>query len=212
MIQLMLDDRYASMPWDEIDTVVFDVGNVLLLWDPVEVMTRTLPDRPDLYPELTIRVFKSPYWCMRDRESATVEEVIAAMAAGAPELEPFIRRIMYGWKDLPEIPEGIETVNICKAHGKRVYALTNYADKEFAYACSQHAFFAGFDGFMVSGREHVVKPGREIYELMASRFDFVPSRTLFIDDSPANIEGALHCGWQGICFNRAGKLHDFFKE
>ena len=210
MIRLMLDDKYPTMPWDEIDAVVFDVGNVLLLWNFTELLTRILPDRSDLYDVLTTRVFKSPYWCMRDRGSATLEEVIAAMSKTAPELEPYVRRVMENWIDLPAMPEGVSALKACKAHGKRLYALTNYADKEFAHACATHDFFALFDDYVVSGREHMVKPQQGIYDCLISRFGLDPSRTLFIDDSPANIEAALECGWQGLCYNKPGKLAQFF--
>ena len=169
-----------------------------------------IPERPDLHGELTIRVFKSPYWCMRDRGSATLEEVIAAMSTGATELEPYIRRVMEGWIDLPAMPEGVAALKACKAHGVKVYALTNYADKEFAHACATNDFFALFDDYVVSAREHLIKPGHEIYEVLISRYGLDPARTLFIDDTPANIEGALHCGWQGLCYNRPGKLTHFF--
>lgn len=212
MIRLMLDDQFETMPWDKIDAVVFDVGNVLLGFHANELLGRLIPERPDLHEELIIRIFKSPYWCMRDRNSATREEVIAAMSKTAPELEPYIRRVMEGWIDLPSITEGVDALKSCKAHGVKLYALTNYADKEFAYACQQHDFFSLFDDYVVSAREHLIKPGHEIYELLTERFGLDPTRTLFIDDSPANIEGALECGWQGICYNRAGKLENFFAK
>ena len=210
MIRLMFDDLYDTMPWEEIDAVVFDVGNVLLTWKAPEILARVVSERPDLHAELTVRVFHSPYWCMRDRESATVDEVIAAMSKTAPELEPYIRRIMLEWIDLPAVPEGVTALKACKAHGKKLYALTNYADKEFAHACATNEFFALFDDYVVSGREHLLKPGHEIYERLTERFQLDPARTLFIDDSPGNIEGALHCGWQGLCYNREGKLRQFF--
>ena len=211
-MNLMIDDKFQTMPWDEIDAVVFDVGNVLLLWNFDELLNRILPDRPDLHAELTIRVFKSPYWCMRDRGSASVDEVIAAMSKTAPEMEPYIRRLMTDWVDIPVITEGVEALKTCKAHGVKLYALTNYADKEFAYACKKHDFFSLFDDYVVSGRLHMVKPGFDIYKHLIDRFGLDPARTLFIDDSPANIEGALECGWQGICYNRGGKLQDFFAK
>ena len=211
MIRLMIDDKYETMPWDEIDAVVFDVGNVLLTFKPAELLSRLVPDRPDLHEELSVRIFRSPYWCMRDRGSATAEEVIAAMSKTAPELEPYIRRVMLGWRDLPAVSEGVEILKVCKARGKKLYALTNYADEEFAYACQQHAFFSLFDDYVVSGREHLVKPEHEIYEQLTGRFELDPARTLFIDDNIANIEGALHCGWQCICYNREGKLREFFR-
>lgn len=210
MIRLMIDDKYTCMPWDEIDAVVFDVGNVLLSFKSNELLNRFVPERPDLHEELDIRIFKSPYWCMRDRNSATLEEVISAMSSNAPELEPYIRRIMTCWIDLREIQEGVDALKICKAHGKKLFALTNYADKEFAYACENHEFFNLFDGFVVSAREHLVKPGLEIYAHLIYRFGLDPEKTLFIDDSPANIEGALESGWQGLCYNKPGKLSQFF--
>lgn len=211
-MNLMIDDKYPSMPWDEIDAVVFDVGNVLLTWTPQELLNRLVPERPDLHEELAVRILKSPYWCMRDRGSASLEEVIAAMSKTAPELEPSIRRVMTGWIDLPAIPEGVKALKVCKEHGVKLYALTNYADKEFAYACEKHDFFSLFDGYVVSGRLHMVKPGLEIYKHLIDSLGLDPARTLFIDDSPANIEAALESGWQGLCYNKAGKLANFFAK
>lgn len=212
MIRMMIDDLYPAMPWDEIDAVVFDVGNVLLGFQPKEILDRLIPERPDLHDELNARVFRSPYWCMRDRNSATAEEVIGAMSRTAPELEPFIRRIITEWIDLPPLKEGIAALHACKAHGKKLYALTNYADAEFAHACRTHEFFDLFDGFVVSSREHMVKPEHEIYELLTSRYCLEPSRLLFIDDNIANVEGALNCGWQCLCLNQPGKLDRFFAD
>ena len=212
MIRLMIDDQYNRMPWDKIDTVVFDVGNVLLSWKAQELLDRIVPERPDLHAELTERVFRSPYWSMRDRGSATVEEVITAMSLRVPELKPYIRHIMKEWIDLPAIPEGVETLKRCKEHGMKLYALTNYADKEFAYACEQHDFFKLFDGFLVSGREHTIKPGLDIYRLLISRFGLDPERSLFIDDSLMNIEAALESGLQALHYNKDGKLREFFAK
>lgn len=212
MIRLMIDDKFDSMPWDAIDTVVFDVGNVLLSWKAPELLARIIPERPDLHDELAERVFRSPYWSMRDRGSATVEEVIHAMSLRKPELEPYIRRLLTEWIDLPAMPEGVETLKLCKAHGVKLYALTNYADKEFAYACEQHDFFQLFDGFLVSGREHTIKPGLDIYRLLINRFQLDPERTLFIDDSLMNIEAALESGLQALHYNKDGKLLDFFAK
>lgn len=212
MIRLMIDDQYNRMPWDKIDTVVFDVGNVLLSWKAQELLDRIVPERPDLHAELAERVFRSPYWSMRDRGSATVEEVITAMSLRVPELKPYIRHIMKEWIDLPAIPEGVETLKRCKEHGMKLYALTNYADKEFAYACEQHDFFKLFDGFLVSGREHTIKPGLDIYRLLISRFGLDPERSLFIDDSLMNIEAALESGLQALHYNKDGKLREFFAK
>lgn len=212
MLCKTIDDQFPVMPWDEIDAVVFDVGNVLLTWQPGEILTRLIPERPDLHDTLNIRIFKSPYWCMRDRGTITMVEAVDAMSANAPELTPYVRRVMEGWIDLPEIPEGVEAVRACKAHGKKIYALTNYADTPFAHACANHTVFDQFDDFVCSAREHLLKPGLEIYATLIHRYSLDPARTLFIDDTPANIEAALESGWQGLCYNRPGKLRDFFAK
>jgi len=210
VVRMMIDDLYASMPWDDIDAVVFDVGNVLLSFQPEEILKRVVPERPDLHAELTIRVFKSPYWCMRDRGSIMAEDAIAAMSRTAPELEPYVRRVIEQWIDIPPMQEGVDALHACKAHGKKLYALTNYADEAFAHACHTHGFFSLFDGLVVSSRVHMMKPEREIYDHLIRRFCLDPARTLFIDDSIANIEAALDAGWQAICVNRPGKLAAFF--
>lgn len=213
MIRLMIDDRYPSMPWEEIDTVVFDVGNVLLAFQPETLVREIVPDRPDLHGELLQRVFRSPYWCMRDRGSATVEEVVAAMCTGRDELIPYVQRIMDRWIDIPPIAEGVRTLECCKRHGKRLIALTNYADAEFRHACERNGFFSLFDDLVVSSRLRMVKPARPIYDHLISLYGGLdPARTLFIDDSPANIEAALEFGWQGLCFNQPGKLDAFFGQ
>lgn len=212
MMRLMLDDLHPRMPWDEIDAIVFDVGNVLLSFQPGEILTRLLPECPELHEELSVRIFRSPYWCMRDRGSATIEEVIAAMARTAPELESAIRRVMLGWIDLPAMPEGVAALKACKAHGKKLYALTNYADSEFAHACATNSFFGLFEGFVVSSRLNMVKPEPAIYAHLTGQYALDPARTLFIDDNIANIEAALECGWQAVCYNRPGKLTAFFAD
>ncbi len=211
-MNLMIDDKFTTMPWNEIDAVVFDVGNVLLAWTAEEQLRRIIPERPDLHEELAVRIFKSPYWCMRDRGSASVEEVISAMSKTAPELEAYIRRVMKDWINLPAMQEGVDALKTCKAHGVKLYALTNFADEEFAIACEKYDFFSLFDDYVVSGRLHMVKPGLEIYNHLIDRFSLDPARTLFIDDSPANIEAALQSGWQGLCYNQAGKLTKFFAK
>lgn len=210
MIHLMLDDQYPSMPWNAIDAVVFDVGNVLLRWDNAALLQRIIPERPDLHPLLRQVIFQSPYWTMLDRGSITPEEATAGMIARHPELMPYVRRVMTAWTDLEEIPEGVAALHACKAHGKKTYVLSNYPKDGFQHATETHAFFNLFDGLFVSSHHMLVKPDPVIYAKATEAFHLTPARTLFIDDSPANIEAALHFGWQGFCLNAPGKLTAFF--
>lgn len=212
MMHLMLDDQYSSMPWEAIDAVVFDVGNVLLRWDSTALLQRIVPERPELHPLLQQLVFLSPYWAMQDRGSITREEAASAMAARHPELLPYVQRILAEWVDLEEIPEGIAALKACKARGKKVYVLSNYPRYGFQHAMETHDFFRLFDGIFVSSHHLICKPDPGIYHHATQTFGLTPARTLFVDDSPANIEAALFFGWQGICMNVPGKLHSFFGQ
>lgn len=213
MIRLMLDDQYSSMPWDKIDTVVFDVGQVLLRFVPQELLNRIVPDRPDLHSQLLSYVFHSPYWVMMDRGCITMDEVISGMLSGAPrELPPYIRRIMNQWIDLEEIEEGVQAIRTCKAHGKKLCVLSNYSREPFDHAYETHSFFQLFDQLLISSHHQLIKPDPAIYAKAQELFELTPERTVFIDDNPANIEACLRAGWQGICYNRPGKLKAFLGE
>lgn len=209
-MKLMIDDKHRSMPWAEVDTVVFDVGNVLLSFEPRRVLEEYVPEAPELYDDLTLHIFKSPYWCMQDRGSATPQEVTDAMVLSCPNLEPYIRRVMAHWVEMKHvIDEGVEALRMCKAHGKKLVVLSNYGDEAFSIVDAKYDFFRLFDGMVISSRVHMVKPEPAIYAEVIRRFSLDPARTLFIDDSMANIEAALEAGWQGLCFNAPGKLRAF---
>ncbi|MBE5803731.1 MAG: HAD family phosphatase [Clostridiales bacterium] len=212
MNHLMIDDQYDKMPWNEIDAVVFDVGQVLLRFVPQQLLERIVPERPDLHSMLHTWVFQSPYWVMMDR-GLSVEEAAARMTTRAPqELAPYIRRVMENWIDLEEIAEGVRSVHTCKAHGKKLYVLSNYSRAPFEHALHTHGFFQLFDDLFISSHHQLIKPDPAIYTKATQRFALDPARTLFIDDNPANIEGCLRAGWQGLCYNRPGKLDAFFAE
>ncbi|MBQ8555928.1 MAG: HAD family phosphatase [Clostridia bacterium] len=211
-MNLMIDDKYASMPWDEIDAVVFDIGNVLLRYIPAELLEKIVPERPDLHDDLTVRIFRSPYWCMLDHGTITIDEAIEAMSSGDDAILPYVARVMRGWFDLEPIEEGVAALRACKAHGKKVYALSNYPAEGISYIWNKLDFFRLFDEKVISSHIQMVKPGHAIYEHLIARFGLTPSRTLFIDDTPGNIEAAMHCGWQGLCVNKHGKLAAFFAK
>lgn len=210
MIRWMIDDKYPEMPWDELDTIVFDVGNVLLAFSPQQLMKELVPDRPDLYDTLNTRVFRSPYWVMLDHGTLALEEAIEAMTGRELSLKPYVRQVMENWRDLKGvISEGVDALKAAKAHGKRVYVLSNYHSDSFQFAREKYDFFDLVDDFLVSSRVGLLKPDLAIYRLAQERFQLLPERTLFIDDTPANIEAALYAGWQGFCLNAPGKLRRF---
>lgn len=212
-MRLMLHDRCSQMPWDAIDNVVFDVGNVLLAYQPETLLRRILPDNEADYPALRRFVFGSPYWHMMDHGTVSPEEAFMLMGAGHPSLRPLIQRIYENWNDLLDpIPEGIEALKACRAHGKRCYVLSNYADAPFEHSFQKHPdIFSNFDGVVVSAREHLLKPGHDIFRCLIDRYRLNPERTLFIDDSSANVEAAMACGLQAVHYDAPGVLDKFIR-
>ena len=212
-MRLMLNDRCSTMPWDAIDNVVFDVGNVLLSFRPEELLRTILPNSEANYPTLMQCVFHSPYWPMFDRGAINTEEAVACMSCRHSALRPQIERIMRAFNDhLQVMDEGVEALRACKAHGKRCYVLSNYAADPFDASFRKHPeIFSLFDGMVVSGRLGLIKPDQRIFQHLIDMYKLNPERTLFIDDSAANIECALHCGLQALHFDAPGKLHAFIR-
>lgn len=211
MGRLMFDDVHETMAWDEIDAVVFDVGQVLLTFDPDRILHEYLPDQPSLYPVLMRKVFRSPYWVMRDHGEMSCEEAVNAMTGRDESLRQPIDHIMHAWMAMKDvIQEGVDAVKTCKAHGKRLYVLSNYADDAFTIVEGKYDFFNLFDERFVSARLHLMKPSEQLFNHVVAATKHDPSRMLFIDDSTLNVEGALFCCWQAICYNEPGKLNRFF--
>lgn len=211
MIRLMLNDRYAEMPWNEIDAVVFDIGNVLLDYDPDKILQERVPERPDLHDKLKRKIMRSPYWIMLDHGILTLEEAVVAMTGQDDELEPYIRRVVEQPAELRDaLAEGVATLKSCKAHGKKIYVLSNFHDGAYDWAVRHHDFFKLLDGEVVSSRVGMVKPDPQIFRYLTEKYRLDPSRVLFVDDSPANIEAALMAGWQGVCYAENGLLAEFF--
>lgn len=207
---LLIDDRYASMPWDELDAIVFDIGNVLLRFDPDALLERYFPAQPELQSELKWRVFQSPYWALLDYGKMTQEEAIAAMTLKAPHLSKEIANLMNSWINLDEVvPEGLEALRLCKEKGKRVYILSNYPEMAFDFIQPKHDFFKEFDGIVVSSYIKMAKPRPDIFEHLLKTYHLTPERTLFIDDLPGNIAAAMLAGMQGLCLNYPGRLRTF---
>ena len=133
------------------------------------------------------------------------------MIGGDTELAAPVHTILDNWAEMRDmIPEGIETLKKCAAMGKKLYIISNYHDRAFDVIERKYDFFRLFDGKVISSRVLMIKPDPDIYHHAELLFNLDPGRTLFIDDSPANVAVAMACGWQGICYNRPGRLAKFF--
>lgn len=183
------------------DTIVFDMGQVLIHWQPLALiahMNLTQEQKNLLLTEL----FQSVEWVQSDHGTIALEQIVTQVCQRLPkELHPAVEELVFGWWRRPLVPmEGMaELLRELKEKGYKIYLLSN-ASVDLRKYFHRIPGSECFDGLMVSAEERLLKPQHEIYHTLYSRFRLDPSRCLFIDDSPANIEGALCTGMDGIIF------------
>ena len=184
-----------------IRNIVFDMGQVLIRWRPEEILEHfelTGEEKTMLLQEL----FWSPEWIQQDRGILTEGEMIERVSARLPEsLHAAVEEVIKAWHvwHLTPMPGMAELVRRLKAQGYGIYLLSNASTALRGYF-PRIPGSECFDGLMVSAEEKLLKPQHEIYERLYERFGLVPEQCVFIDDSPANIEGAMLTGMQGIVF------------
>lgn len=193
--------------------IIFDMGNVLLRFDRELFLDRLGvkgADREALMRE----VFLSEDWVGLDRGDHDEPEAAQKMCARLPEhLHGPARKLTCEW-DLPilPIPGMAELVRVLKCAGYGIWLLSNASRRQHDY-WPRCPGWECFDGTLISADEGVIKPQREIYELCLARFGLKAEECVFIDDSPANIEGAAACGIRGFVFRGdAEELRDRLRE
>lgn len=185
----------------QIDTIVFDMGQVLIHWQPLALIAHM--DLTEKQKELLLtELFQSVEWVQSDHGTISLEQIVTQVCRRLPEdLHPAVEELVLGWWRRPLVPmEGMaELIRELKEKGYKIYLLSN-ASVDLRKYFHRIPGSQYFDGLMVSAEERLLKPQHEIYRALYSRFRLEPSRCLFIDDSPANIEGALCTGMDGIIF------------
>ena len=184
-----------------IKNIVFDMGNVLVRFDPELFMDRyslTGEDRKLIRNE----VFRSVEWTMLDR--GVIDEEIAErrILPRLPErLHDAARGLIEKWDD-PIVPvEGmLELLQALKAKGYRLYLLSNAATRQPIYWARAEASKL-MDGALISAEVKLLKPDPQIYRTFLHKFALRPEECVFIDDTPINVEGALYENMAGIVFN-----------
>ena len=184
-----------------IRNIVFDMGQVLIRWDPEYYMDQgRIPeaDRALLRRE----VFRSVQWVQLDRGSISLEEGHAAMCRRLPErLHSAAWKYGIDWYSFPMVPmPGMEElVRELKGKGYGIYLLSN-CSRPLRENLHRLPGAEVFDGFFVSSEHRLLKPQHEIFEKFFDTFHLAPEECFFVDDAVTNIEGALECGMEGFVF------------
>ncbi len=184
-----------------ISNLVFDMGGVLIRWNP-EYMLRQCGLSPEEMAILNRELFRSVEWIQQDRGTLSAQEVVEAVCPRVPEAlwEP-VKTLVCDWHQrfLDPMPGMAELVRELKDNGYRIFLLSNASTALRGYF-PRIPGSECFEKLMVSAEEKLLKPSHEIYERLYEKFGLNSAECWFIDDSPANVEGAILTGMGGTVF------------
>ncbi len=184
----------------DIRHIVFDIGRVLIHYDPELPYLRLIED--DRRRKWFLENVCTSAWNVEQDRGRSWTDAEALLIERHPEHAELIRAFRANWHEM--VPHAYaRSVSIMQNlidRGHDVTMLTNFAADTFAEARTRFPFLRRPRGVTVSGEVRLIKPDRAIYELHAERFELAPTATLFIDDSPRNVDGARAAGWRGLHF------------
>ena len=195
-----------------VDAVIFDLGGVLIDWDPRYLYARIFPDRAEM--ETFLATVLTAHWHAGNDAGIAMADRAAELARAFPEHEAAIAAFDTRWDETfaGAFPETVALLERLDARGVPLYAITNWPGDKFPRARARFEFLARFRDIVVSGEERIRKPDPAIFHLATARFGIDPARTLFIDDHEPNVIAARalgfhvhhHAGASGLAARLAG--------
>jgi 2-haloacid dehalogenase len=205
----LADPGLAPAP---VDAVVFDLGNVLIRWDPHPAIAAAVGEheaRRFLARDADFDFFA---WNHRQDEGRSWDEAEEAAIREHPRWEAAIRayRENFDASLTGEIGDTVQILRELHTAGVRLFALTNWSEELFPVALRRFDFLDLFEDIVVSGEEKVAKPDPEIWEVLEGRVRHAGGLEdcVFIDDSPANVQSATTAGLDAILFTDTGHLRE----
>lgn len=192
--------RIPKKGGDMIKNIVFDMGNVLLRYDP-EVPLALFCRTPEEKEAVRTELFGGQEWVAGDLGTMTQEEKYESIKKRIPEeMHTSLRRCVYEWSVcMKPISGAFSFCEYAKKKGYRLFILSN-ASSEFYEYFPEFAPLSYFDGIVVSSDIHIIKPEEGIYRYLLDTYGLLPGECLFIDDMEANVKAARRMGMQGEVF------------
>ncbi|MBT1687441.1 HAD family hydrolase [Dawidia soli] len=196
-----------------IDTIIFDLGGVLIDWNPRYLYRKIFKTEEEItwfFENICTLDWNDQQDAGRSFAEATEELVLQY-----PEHEVPIRAWYGRWQETitGSIPDTVSILRQLKEQQRhRLYALTNWSAESFPWALENFDFLHWFEGIVVSGTEKTRKPFPDIYQILFNRYNVDPARALFIDDNYKNIVGARAVGLQAIHFQSPAELRRALAE
>ena len=190
-----------------ITTIIFDLGAVLIDWNP-RLMYRTLFDDEAEMEKFLAEITTSD-WNEEQDAGRPLQEGTEILIQQFPEHEHLIRAFYGRWDEMlgEAFHDTVAIFKKLKESGKyKIYALTNWSAETFPVAQARFEFLNWFDGIVVSGEEKMRKPTPEFYHILLNRYEVNAQECLFIDDNYRNILAAEKIGIECIHFISADAL------
>ncbi|MCJ8210598.1 HAD family phosphatase [Mucilaginibacter sp. RS28] len=196
-----------------INTIIFDLGAVLIDWNPEYLYRKIFSDEQEMRDFLS--TICTPAWNEEQDAGRTLAEGTEILIAQHPEHEESIRAYYGRWEEMLNgtIEGTVDIFKKLKASGRyKIYALTNWSTETFEIAKQKFELLNWFDGLVVSGEEKIRKPFPKFYQILLDRYHVKPEEALFIDDNLRNVEAARKLGIPSIHFTSPRQLADALPE
>ena len=186
--------------------VIFDIGGVLIDWNPKHLYSKLLPD--DAAIEAYLREIGFDEWNRALDAGGLWDDAIAELVARHPHRQALIEAAHLRWHEmLPgDIPGTVAILERLAAQGVPLYAITNYSTEKWVETRARFPFFAHFRDIVVSADEKMLKPDPAIYRLCLQRNGLEAEACIFIDDVARNVAAAKSLGVDAILFETPEKL------
>lgn len=195
------------MGTSSIKNIVFDLGGVLIDWDPKRLYRKIFATEEEV--DNFLSNVCTMEWNIQQDAGNSIAGATQMLTLKCPEWESQIKAYYGRWEEMlgGAIHGTVKVLEECAEDPNyRVLALTNWSHETFPIAQERFDFLQYFEGIVVSGVEKHIKPFPEIYKILLSRYNLDPTETIFIDDNADNILGAEILGIQAIQFSSPEQL------
>ncbi|MHC1776719.1 MAG: HAD family hydrolase [Lentimicrobium sp.] len=192
--------------------VIFDLGGVLIDWNPRYVYRKIFDNEADT--EWFLENICTSDWNLSIDAGKPFAEAVKELSVLNPEWVKQIEAFHLRWEEMlgGDIPESVQILKEIQNAGYPVLGLTNWSAETFPIAYDRFEFLQTFDGIVVSGAEKLIKPDPRIYNVLLDRYGLQPVECLFIDDNLHNVTAARDLGFDTIHYTSSGQLKDELQQ